>query len=75
METPICDACDQPTTDPLRGYLASGTITCQPCYNYMENEVFAYKPERDGPPENPKGTVSKPGFWDKYDAMIQEKAD
>ena len=74
METLICDACDKPTPNPIQGYLASGTITCRPCYDYMENEVFAYKPERDGPASSKTLAVEPAGFWDKYDEWLQKDA-
>ena len=40
-----CDACDEPTANPIKGYLASGSILCPKCYDYLDNEVFVYKDE------------------------------
>jgi hypothetical protein len=71
MENPVCDICEEETSSPVLGYLAPGTVTCQPCYEYAENEVFAYKPEQDDsdPDSDPNPKTNsvvneKPGFWE-----------
>lgn len=44
-----CDACDEPVKEDeaVRGYLASGSILCVPCYEYLDNEVFTAKEDED----------------------------
>lgn len=47
-----CYGCEKPIEgQPITGYLAPGTKFCKPCYDYMENEVFAYKGEDDASSE------------------------
>lgn len=44
-----CDVCSKEIAeeDAVTGYSGAGSILCRPCYEYLDNEVFVYKPEED----------------------------
>ena len=42
-----CDVCEDPLkeSEAITGYSGAGCILCRPCYEYLDNVVFAYNPE------------------------------
>lgn len=44
-----CDVCESPLEeeDAILGYTAPNCVLCVSCYEYLDNEIFAYKPGED----------------------------
>lgn len=44
-----CDVCQDEIEEDeaITGYSGAGSILCRPCYEHLDNEVFAYKPGED----------------------------